>query len=582
MKSLLQQNKPIPYPIIFLFAIVITLGISCGEKSIVAQKTNGPIPTEIKLPSDTDVLEAKEVQVAFAGGGWRAHTGHAGWIISLLENGGNTRLSLDQAFSQVSTIGSNSGGSWFNTMMAISPQFAKDIEAEGGISYWGTRGWLGQQYSLFSTTTACDHIYDFWYGYTLCVLDHHDNNSRNWSSIVENIIYKNYPIGRTTLGGLRNPWAKDKTLLIAASLLTSNVVLNKQVNDFETNYRYYEACHTPSNPVMGKHFKESAYCENTTSRFHEVTPVTFTGKPLGSTKTSSPFLPTLSDGEVFNMGYAKDVLIYGSKPAYSQLSQPTDNDNVPAILAATASSAALGFLSYVRKDDIKWWWNEAYDSRNLAPSFSLNGSVQFADPSNLTNQELSDQKIVRIADGGPVDNSGVAQIVKYFQMNNPTGKFNIVAFDNVTSAFPINRYNSIGVDLANLFGKGLCGKNENKFCFVGCGIKEVLGCVDVPELQIFDASSLYNTSETWDTTINGIELIYTKYEVITTENSNFGIAANTSGTLHAFTCVAPKAGTVPTSKNFDGYYDMLSGINLGLKANKNKGLNYLKAAMSGY
>jgi hypothetical protein len=63
------------------------------------------------------------------------------------------------------------------------------------------------------------------------------------------------------------------------------------------------------------------------------------------------------------------------------------------------------------------------------------------------------------------------------------------------------------------------------------------------------------------------------------ENANFGIIEKSSGTLHAFTCVAPKAGTVPTIEGFDGYYEMLNFIYDGLNdSSGGAGLAHLKKA----
>ena len=74
--------------------------------------------------TETTVEEATaanpDVHVAFAGGGWRAHTGHTAWVASLMHynqkngctlpsNGGNPAC-LNSAFGNVFTISGNSGG----------------------------------------------------------------------------------------------------------------------------------------------------------------------------------------------------------------------------------------------------------------------------------------------------------------------------------------------------------------------------------------------------------------------------------------------------------------------------------------
>jgi hypothetical protein len=79
-------------------------------------------------------------------------------------------------------------------------------------------------------------------------------------------------------------------------------------------------------------------------------------------------------------------------------------------------------------------------------------------------------------------------------------------------------------------------------------------------------------------------LIYTKYQVTTVDNAVFGIAAGTTGTLHAFTCVSPGSDTVPMNVTQDGdfiaYGKMVKFINSGLLANGGTGLKHLQAALN--
>ncbi|MEM7087137.1 MAG: hypothetical protein AAF489_13200 [Bacteroidota bacterium] len=554
-----------------LLILMVTLG--CDE----TKKTEG---------ESKEVLEAavviepsqKNVHVAFAGGGWRAHTGHSAWVISLLQNG---KLSLEDAFGQVGVIGSNSGGTWFSTMLALSNNFVTDIEAGNAIVEWPKTGWLGKQHDLFVNTSGCDKAWDYWYAYTLCVLDKNDNDSGDWASIVEKIIYEGYPLGTTTLKGPRQTWANDKTLLAAGSMLTSNVLLNAYgkdlLDDKRHKYQYYQACLNPATPDLGT-FRMAATCANDPGKLSEVTPVIFSGLPTASKDAAPSFLPVLEGGGFYNVGYSEAILDDDPDSKTIPISNPTDNDNVLAVHAASASSAALGFLSYVRAYNT-WSWGDAYENRLLAPSFSLDGSVKLADTEKLTVETLASEKIVRIADGGPVDNSGVAQIVKYLQLNGSADGFNIVAFDNVTSSFSAGSGAAVGPDIANLFGKGLCGDSSNKFCVEGCGItNDLAGCVYIPKIQIFEEGALTGTSHTWKANDGNMELIYTKYEVTTVENPNFNITANSTGTLHSFTCVAPNAGTVPTDSKFTGYTDMFNFIHTQLNDSSGKGLGYLKSA----
>ena len=571
LKTTLEILKPV---LLVLFIALLATG--CNDEQTPETEVETEVFTE---PS------AQEVHVAYAGGGWRAHTGHAAWIISLLQNG---TISLDDAFDNVGVIGSNSGGSWFNTMLAMSEDFATQIQADSAHENWVKTGWIGQQQDLFQHTKDCDGTFDKWYGYTLCIMDKHDNDTYNWATLIDSVVYKEYPIGEATLSESRNTWASDKTLLVAASLLTPNVLLNDYGKDLfddgREKYQYYMACHSPSSPDLGT-FRLAADCENRTRPYHEVSPVIFSGLPATSSDKIPPLLPALGSDDHFTIGYSEVILDDDPNHKEAALTNSVNCKTTPAIQAATASSAALGFEAYVRSLDLKWWWAEAYGARDFAPSFSFKGSAKFKKADSLTVDELASEVIVRLADGGPLDNSGVAQIVKYLQLNGKPDGFNIIAFDNVMSAFPgddseTHANAKVGPDIANLFGAALCGEDSNEFCFVGCGIEEVLGCVEVPKLQIFELDSLLNQNHTWRVDSAGMQLIYTQYSVSTVDNSYFGIEGNHKGTLHAFTCVAPDAKTAPTSSDFTPYFDMFNFIYNALNADSGAKLEDLKNAFN--
>jgi hypothetical protein len=53
--------------------------------------------------------------------------------MALLNNGNKT---LDEVFTNVGTISSNSGGSWFSTMPMYSDDFINAIEAANAINNW--------------------------------------------------------------------------------------------------------------------------------------------------------------------------------------------------------------------------------------------------------------------------------------------------------------------------------------------------------------------------------------------------------------------------------------------------------------
>lgn len=116
-----------------------------------------------------------DIHVAFAGGGWRAHTGHSAWVMSLLTANKNSPggslssvsgnpKSLESAFSNVKTISANSGGSWFSTMLMYDADFVNEITSSEAMSNWGStdntnpmQGWLGKQKNYFEAHQGiCD------------------------------------------------------------------------------------------------------------------------------------------------------------------------------------------------------------------------------------------------------------------------------------------------------------------------------------------------------------------------------------------------------------------------------------------
>ncbi|MEP0264724.1 hypothetical protein [Dokdonia sp.] len=562
-----------------LFAVVL-LCIGCDELTSKSASEESPEEiTEVEASSPTD-----KIHVAFAGGGWRAHTAHTAWTMSLLENNGNK---LENAFKNVNTISSNSGGSWFSTMLMYSPKFVTDIEKPRAIDTWKNTtsdgGWLGGQQNIFDGATLCTE-HSEGPAFAPCVFKAY-GDATEWDRIVKKIVYKDYPLNDTlTLNSSRQKWATNKSLLLAGSMLTNNVVLNEDPSTYGDYYGYYQACLSPLDPksvtVNGEHGGSCSYGANP-----DVTPVIFSSIPSSSNMIAPPFLPAAgahSKGLVFNVGYSNNFS--SSDIHIKSISNPLSSNNLSVRIAASASSAALGFEAS-KNLNVFGTWGKTYDAEDLALNFSLvNPDVEFIGTDNKTIKELADNKMVRIADGGAVDNSGIAQLIPFLQKNKQKNGFNIVAFDNVQEQPFLPGVDKVeaGGDIALLFGYGLC--EGNKLCLASCSIS----CVHVPEIQIFEASAL-GTPATWsfqntpNKYTNTPKLIYTKYTVTTTANASFDITPGLTGTLHVFTCYYPSAGTQPqnytTDGDFKAYNNMMHFINDGLKANSNEGLTHLEKAM---
>lgn len=519
--------------------------------------------------TEDPVLTVGPVHVAMSGGGWRAHSAHAGWTMALLGAG---QRNLSSAFQNVETISSNSGGSWFSTMLMFSKDFVKDIEAPSAYSTWSTTGWLGKQKNLFDAA-SCHSLSGE--EFTLCVFENYATAS-DWNSVVEKLVFKDYSLGSTLMNGMRQPWATNKNLLLASSLLTTEVVLTGSALG---DKQYYQGCISPSQPSPISN--TGMTCSN--GSVPDVTPATFSSIPRGTSYSAPPFLPELGVGSgslQLNLGYTETVWRGTPTLITNSIRNPISNDGVPVMKAAAASSAAGGFAA---SHHVTQSWPESYEGENEAPSFKLTrNNVIPVDATNLSLQQLGEQQVVRIADGGPVDNSGVAQLVQFLQQSGQGNGFNIVAFDNVQEIYPTSGPAMAGIDIANLFGENICPNNQ--FC---SGDNCDGTCVTTPPLQIFVKSTFLGTPITWiastSSTKYAQKLIYTKYTVTTIDNPTYGISGNRTGTLHAFTCVWENADTAPENHTLDGdftaYSDMLKFIHAALRQDGAKGLKYLNAAM---
>ena len=518
-------------------------------------------------PGAEPTPSAQTVQVAFAGGGWRAHTAHAAWIMSLLEGG---KYTLDDVFGNVDALGSNSGGSWFLTMLAYSDAFQKSIEGADAFENYPTTGYLGLQEKLLEkipkssdcTVIPKDDTFLRFYCRLAGLTDH---DLPVWNDIVQDVVFE--PFGMATeldgrlLSGKRNSWADGKSLVMAATILTDQAVLNE--NDF-LDKLYYDAQRTTTGPTQ------------TT-----VTPLAFASVASGLTA------PDFLSAGGFDLHYTENAIFDPSK-ADASIDNPLATEQVPVMVAAAASSAAAGAAAshtVVEDNGYDFAWQIAYELSDLALPFSLTPPISLQSAADLTVQELADADFVRLADGGYADNTGVAHLVNFLQANGKGDGFDIVAFDNVTSLYTPDGGNGapIGVDLANLFGKGLAGPNNDQIC-VGSGSDQV--CVTVPSPQIFEVTALQSTKATWqwspDSTMSPANwLIYTKYSVTTVENGSLGITPGSTGTLHAFSCAWPTAATAPFDgqSDFEAYKAMFDGIRMGLEAEQEKGLLLLSAAL---
>ena len=530
--------------------------------------------------------QTKEVHVAFAGGGWRAHAGHAAWVTAGLNA---SEYKLEKLFDKTQTFSSNSGGSWFNTMLSYSETFVDAIQAENATTTWGTpsdkaTGWLGQQEYLFNQAPCHAAHGDL---FALCVAAYYTGSpvqATYWHHIVDDVVFKNNQI-KGKLSGIRQPWSADKTLILASTLLKNEVVLG----EYLLEPQYYQACRSPAQPSMSG--SDGASCPKSNFSAADVTPVAFTSLPSSSNLAALPFFSASQEplsGPQFNLGYSP-ASSDSVEAVQTTVSNPERTDEVPVIVAASASSAATGFAASHKVTDS---WLASYVGSDEPITFKLENGLEHINSNKLDTQILAKKKVVQIADGGAADNSAVAHLVSFLQLNGKADDFNIVAFDNVQTLFLPNNDKSkrVGIDIANLFGQGL--SKGNKICSGKNGSGH---CVTAPNLQIFELSALETTPVTWSSKAPSDnppavtnEILYTKYLVTTVNNPNYGIKAGSTGTLHAFTAAWSNAATSPqnpkTAKidgDFKAYSDMFEYINSSLneKSEDLRGIDHLMKSL---
>jgi len=433
--------------------------------------------------TETDFVELTSglnIHAAFAGGGWRAHTGHTASLAAYIKPGQNT---LGDVLGGYKTISSNSGGSWFSTMAMYDAAFNSKMNA-GASDFW-----LRSQKTAFTKKqpTAClvSNI-------TECIIS--EQYSLNWRNFVQGVVYSGSSItAADTLSTSPMAWATDKPLLLAGAMLTHDAVLDgTHLGDKSYNW----ACpngSTPyleNSPVFGSKDGDKGGRCSPMAIVPDVIPVTFSNRQAQSVTSNVPtFLKGASSS--YEFGYSKNSLS-ASPLNTATISNPLSSKNVGVIDAASASSAAAGYAASLA---VAGFWIEAFEVENLSVNFSLNGGVTRIDPLPSFS-DLSTQKVVKIADGGVVDNTGVAQLMSFLQETNQDQDFIIVSYDSYLVSY---KKESNGNWTTTKYGKDglsdgmryLIGDlpTPNPYSFDDYKIR-------LPDLQIFDVTAKSNVSET--------------------------------------------------------------------------------------
>lgn len=97
------------------------------------------------------VATTSDRYLALSGGGWNAHSSHAGLLAGAMDALAATGKdnNIDNLLGQVKKLSSSSGGTWFSTQLSYADAFRKQFESRSGRDSYTTSGYNGELRKLF-------------------------------------------------------------------------------------------------------------------------------------------------------------------------------------------------------------------------------------------------------------------------------------------------------------------------------------------------------------------------------------------------------------------------------------------------
>jgi hypothetical protein len=551
-------------------------------------------------PEDKADAEAGKVYMSFSGGGYHAHAGASSVMMSLMDRvrataAPDATIGLADITQNVEAFSSNSGGSWFLSQAAYTSKFSKALEAiDGWKTYTSNEGYFGQAYkyiaSLDRDKDICLPLAVFSqdeYEKCLAMVEGADSylkfllsgGDANWHKLAVNAVFGQKfedsswhtmaDDAKKLISGERQEWARDKSLVFASSMLTETPALN------------YSVGWATIQSMQGKQNGEVV---------PGAAPVMFT-VPGASGDTMSNFLP----GGDTELQYGTAIKVDGSflpdgriKPFTLPASLSTRPARVIDV-AASSSAAGAGFIDVPDMRASGLPADLAALLANFAPAFTLRDGTTYNGPFGMKEDlhDLSDKLAVRLADGGFVDNTAVAYLLRYMADNNHLNDgFNILSMDNFPEQ-PVMVGNPAvqlptGKDVAGLFGfpdpkatthtsklfgvfsySGIVPHVfESAPYFKGTGENAVptkgadwCAWIEPDGTKADNCVTIKVTNDHPEDKPCDMYLSYTKYEVKirdfdeTKKDDYFGLSdkSGITGTLHVFSNLGSKPGVVPDS-----------------------------------
>lgn len=550
------------YPWVFsLLGVCVAQGAGCVGPGEVppSSPSTGEAPADTEKPVDTGLDEEapeSSVFVAISGGGFHSHTTMSGWISGLLRNEETGIEDLDTLWAPVRGISSNSGGSWFLVHLACSGAFEDALleDARSAEGTWAQSGYLADMTATYFSFMDEGSDPSILPDYLASYLNLFPAGNRRWYSFVEEAVYG--PLGTgEEVGGIaladsdqRLSWARDKDLLVAAAIVAKRTVLReKDANWF--SYNQYVSALPVGQTALSAHF----------------VPVLFAGP--APDRQAAPLFPAGDQSLLYFDNYT-------DSPISVTLSADFE-DEVDALGATAVSSAAFAMLASetVLRDILglgaNLAANVAWLEADLAPpAWFTDAGLRVEDTipdENLGFWDFAEQRVVRLADGGFVDNTAVAVQLRQMQDNGDlVDGFQLGAFMNASYEGVSFHGETINVGIATLFGHsggpdeldapgdGLVWQNPFGDAYLKTPSPQVFeetpwseGHVDFTRFDLEDPA----LSEGGTVTVQTMEI-----PVTTVENEVYGIPAGVTGTLRVLEVRQLGSSAMPLeSSEFDRY-----------------------------
>lgn len=603
-----------------------------------------PLYAAARRDPATDPVRA----VAFSGGGWSTHTASSGWLSGLLAAGQQGLVptsTLHDIFADQDLVAGNSGGSWFLTMLAYSPAFVSALDAAPDVEEWfGEQGYMGSQVKRFEELSPkargnliqllqaqCPGSVPSWFCRDLSVAivdvvfdylifevddgiwapglvflaslwDGDLNQGPTWEEAVQIVfdwdgLDNQFRETRFQQRG-RAPSLDNQDIVVAGAMGTSMEVLNAAESGswFATNTLTVDPGAAEQPPIEGP------------------IPIIFVD-PGERVEAPSSLIANLLPSGPKTLRYHSDITdteLSTELPAEIDLQNLSIFDVAMVSSAAAAAMASETLVLEVARHLIEQAvarldaTPEGVDAQQVGSSLFAGLSVFLkraaigatVDQDNrlsigdIASQadilELSEQRALRLYDGGYVDNLAAAYVLKQIQVAHQPDDFVLTLFANSggvgETEATAEMLEQIGdergevlplpSDLLNLFGRPNYLNPGTTAPLSMFGLE-----LTTSSPAVFDARAWKDVAPRWvHQSDDRFRLSYYRLEVKTIENPHFQIAGGHQGVLHVFINQDANTSAAPfTTEIIEEYRDLFSSTR---QAVLEEGYQYLAAALN--